>query len=268
MRRIERLAPLFLVGAALGIINQLVARDPHLQGWSWLIAAVLNGVGLPSIAEGAFGGYMPINGPFWSLFFELWVANLVYALTVRRARNALLALVLPICAAGLVVHEHHFGLGAMAGGWSYQSFGVGFLRVGFSFAAGVALWRLRAAGRLPVVRLRSAVWIILVLLMFCAPVTPGLFGKGVEILFVLVGFPLVVALASSGVETFPAAERWLGAMSYAAYTLHWPLQFNFSSPRPSLRSFSMSSRARASSYWPRSRWRRPRRPSISACATG
>ena len=81
----------------------------------------------------------PLNGPAWSLFFE-YIANIVYALILRRVSKVVLA-ILVVVAAGFTIH---YALtnpnGDIIGGWSIDDstqLKIGFIRLAFPFLAGL-----------------------------------------------------------------------------------------------------------------------------------
>ncbi len=136
--RFVRLYPMIFMGAVIGSIFTPIRSEASAS------SIVLAFLCLPTFsAEAVF----PINGPFWSLFFELF-ANAVFAVAIvhaagRRTLTATIFLSLvAFCAAA-------FYFGKFNVGYSPKNFLAGFPRVGFSFALGVALYHVSRAVSIP-----------------------------------------------------------------------------------------------------------------------
>jgi peptidoglycan/LPS O-acetylase OafA/YrhL len=153
----------------------------------------------------------PLDVPAWSLFFEL-LANVAYAMTIRFWTRSRLLLVMLAFAALLFLEGD-----ALDGGWNWPTFHIGLARVLYSYTVGVFLYSLHEQGwRMPAVHWSIVLGLLPVLLL--APWQIG------DLPIVLVGFPLLVALAS-GCEPTGRVDRafsLLGLASYALYTLHEP----------------------------------------------
>ena len=136
--RFKRLAPLYSLGIALALVSLLVIPG-HLSGRA-LAALGINALGLPSPIQVRGTDYLfPDNIPLWSIFFEFWIANLALAVFWSKLQGLSLYILIGACAVGLCLSERLFytvDVGAIR-----PSFAGGFLRVGFSFFAGVALSR-------------------------------------------------------------------------------------------------------------------------------
>jgi peptidoglycan/LPS O-acetylase OafA/YrhL len=83
----------------------------------------------------------PFNPPAWSLFFEL-AGNIAYASFLRFLTWRVLTAIMVVSALGLAAlllfgpeHDLHVG-------WTTENLSGGFCRVGYSFSAGVLLYRL------------------------------------------------------------------------------------------------------------------------------
>ena len=133
--RVVRLYPLYILGTAFGLLSLL----PHPPDWAFsefpinLVAAVLF---LPSPGSIIF---FPFNHPLWSLFHEL-VANLAFAALSRRLSGALLCGIVTISAVLLIEEARWWGTLDSSNGW--ENWGGGFIRVSFSFFAGILLYRI------------------------------------------------------------------------------------------------------------------------------
>jgi peptidoglycan/LPS O-acetylase OafA/YrhL len=199
--RLQRLAPLWILGVVLGLALMLILPgDAH----HLLLLGALSLLLIPQSLT--FLGAFALNTSLWSLHVEL-VVNTLYAALVR----ALIAV------AGLQ--------GALSDGASQLDLPGGYLRALFAFPMGVVLWRRR--DRLPAWRAGPVLVIVgaaLLLTGIGAP-THGWIGVAYDLAFVALGVPMLVILA---VRSEPAPRLrplfgFLGAISYALYALHEPI---------------------------------------------
>ncbi len=170
----------------------------------------------------------PLNGPAWSLFFE-YVANILYALGLRRLSNRALGL-LVLLAAGFLVQLAVFGPhGDLIGGWSVNAkqLHIGFARLLFPFLAGILLMRL---GKRIQIRGAFAVCSLLLVVALSLPRFGGtehLWMNGLyEAVCVIFLFPIIVAMgAGERMVEGPSIRiaRFFGDISYPLYITHYPL---------------------------------------------
>lgn len=217
--RVARLYPIYLVGLVLGLVSVAFANTHALTSARALLSFFFGLFALPSPPLERLGVLFPLNGPFWSLFFEFWVANLIFALFWRQLRGRLLALVV-LMSAGILAGLGLY-LGTLDFGWTWHQLPGGFARVCFSFFAGVALSRFHA----------RQIWQPAVpswacLLVFAAVMLLPVqgFTKGpYEVAIVLLIFPALIYFGAGAVERRPQIGKILGDASYAIYTVHRPL---------------------------------------------
>jgi peptidoglycan/LPS O-acetylase OafA/YrhL len=235
-RRLIRLQPMVIAGSVVGAalwglqhysVFPVLARVP-----AWEVGLVMaigfTMIPLPPMFDirGWQESY-PLNGPQWSLFYE-YVANLLYAIGLRRLSNRMLALVLVPAALALVWLGVGGGQGDMTGGWSLDASGVriGLTRVAYPFFAGVLLMRLGL--RIKVAN-GFAVASLLLLVALAAPRFggPQLWINGLyEAACIIVLFPLIVAIGAGELEATGASvriARFFGDLSYPLYITHYPL---------------------------------------------
>ena len=222
--RFKRLFPLYLAGTALAVIEALPRflhgdPEPHAQMLARIgtIAAAL--LMLPGRVPGSDLVY-PLNYPAWSLGFEL-IANFAYAAAtaVRRMGRWVLAAVIGASLAGLIWKLATTGTFELGPEW-HDGWG-GFLRVGFSFFAGVLIWRVRRV-RPPFASNWAALACLAALGLILALAPARGFGP---LAIVAIVFPALLFMGAGVQPTgrFATLAKLAGEMSYALYAIHAPL---------------------------------------------
>ncbi|NII05504.1 acyltransferase family protein [Luteibacter anthropi] len=236
-RRLIRLQPMVIAGSIVGAIffyPQASDLYPLIAGtplWQLLLVMVVGCTLIPLTPGLDIRGWSemhPLNGPAWSLFFE-YVANILYALVLRRLSRTFLA-ILTLLAAALLVQVAVFGeSGTVIGGWSLDAtqLHIGFARLLFPFLAGMLLMRTGWHVRLPAAFGLSSMLLVIALAM------PRLGGSehpwvngAYEALCIMLVFPLVIAIGAGTREPGKASLRiasTLGRLSYPIYITHYPL---------------------------------------------
>lgn len=170
----------------------------------------------------------PLNGPGWSLFFE-YIANILYALFVRKFSNTALSMLVFIAGAALIHLAVTSPAGDVIGGWSLspEQLQIGFTRLIFPFFAGLLLFRI---GKLTTIK-NAFFWASLLIIIALA--TPRIGGSehvwmnGLYDSFtIIIIFPLVVFIGASGEVKGKFASRistFLGDISYPIYITHYPI---------------------------------------------
>ena len=224
-RRLIRLYPLILFGAALGLAVKLGTGSPSGPATTDAIAAALL---LPvGLADGRIP--YPTNYPIWSLFFEI-LMSAAYGLLARWL--SLRTIILLASGAGAVL----IALTLLAGqvtGFGFKGtfhFLAGFVRVTYPFLLGVAVYRLglhRGRGA-PAGLLVAAV----VAILFAPLGEAGWF----EAAAVAVLLPALVILgARVPASSFDRLWSKLGDLSYPLYLVHLPILLwvaHFAFPNP------------------------------------
>lgn len=225
--RLVRLMPLIVLGGVVSAAYALLrasmfARGAHVDqsGASGLVVGLALALGVLNLpyfgAPAAVGGpeLFPLNGPQFSLFFEIF-ANLAWwaGRGLPQVPTALATIL--VCAPAVAI----LGIG----GDTAQNFLAGFPRVLMCFASGVLVFHLdrRLGERKPYAPL---FWLLLALTagIFYLPVEASL---GLRLAWTLGLVPLLV-LSGARVRLSPAHSRLAlkaGALSYPVYALHYPL---------------------------------------------
>ncbi|HEX4180958.1 MAG TPA: acyltransferase [Caulobacteraceae bacterium] len=223
LTRLIRLYPLYLLGLAIGLAPAIIASVTDPEGW-WSLPrvaeAAATGLFMIPLFPGLAANGSSLDGPTWTLLWEL-VANLAYALAIRFMNLWALIATIVVCGAGVVFAE-----------WRYGTLDVGFnptdqwaalARVGFSFFAGVLLFRVAGEGER---RSEWIAWALMALLAVALGFQPAAWAAGgYQLALVLVGFPALVLVAGR-FEPSAISGRvfsFIGLMSYAVYLLHQPL---------------------------------------------
>ena len=197
--RVARLYPIYLVGLVLGLVSVAFTNTHALSPARALLSFFFGLLALPSPPMEPLGVLFPLNGPFWSLFFEFWVANLIFALFWRQLRGWLLALIILGSAGVLGALGLYFG--SLDFGWTWHQLPRGFARVCFSFFAGVALSRFHAR-QTHHPAIPSWVCLLVFTVVMLLPLRG--FTKGpYEVAVVLLVFPALIYFGAGAVERRP-----------------------------------------------------------------
>ena len=243
-RRLIRLHPMLIAGAIIGAITFLIQGGVTWSGEAVSLTQVLLCLGLtflfiPSVPGGSYevrgnGEMFPLNGPFWSLFFE-YIGNLLYAIFLRRMSTKVLACLVAILGITFFWFAtfNISGYGSIGVGWTLDTlnFFGGLLRMLFPFTLGMLLSRTFRPR--PV---RGAFWLcsILLVALFAVPyieaMQPLCMNGVFEMICIMLIFPAIVLLAASCASVSTGTHRiatFLGDLSYPLYTVHYPLMYLF-----------------------------------------
>lgn len=223
--RLIRLYPLIPIGMVLGFVAYLarnfLSPDKHIGAATMLTALAFSLVLLPfgRVPGPTESNDFPYDQTIWSLMFEV-IANIVYAIAAPWLRNPVLAVVLLLTGAGMIAACWDWGM--IDHGAEKDHFGAGLLRVGFSFSAGVAIFRLFDQRNL--VLPQVPFWLIAVLLFLTFVPGPAAVPALYDAACVILLFPALVAFCRRA-ATGPrgkAIALWSGRLSYPLYVLHPP----------------------------------------------
>jgi peptidoglycan/LPS O-acetylase OafA/YrhL len=220
-RRLIRLHPLIVLGAALGAMvtlgDQLLAQALALKAvaTNFMLALSLLPFGASPDNDYAF----PVLGPLWSLHFELLI-NAVYVLLFRLWSKAILGIVVALALLGLCLQAPMFG--GVDGGGQHGEYVAGILRVSFGFFAGVLLRRCCIFGAA-----RKSDRSIAYLLGAAALLAPSAgWGATFDLVAVACVFPTAVYFGARSADSHGAGAvfAYLGRISYALYLTHYPIK--------------------------------------------
>ena len=240
-RRIIRLHPMIMIGMALGAVL-FYFQDSQGLGWGgihevsvWkMLLVMVIGFTLIPVGKGldirGWSEMHPLNGPAWSLFYE-YIANIVYALFLRRLTKVFLAVLVLIAACITIHYALTNPYGNIIGGWAIDphQLRIGFTRLAFPFLAGMLLAKTAWLRCTPKAFLSAS----LLLLIFMS--VPHIGGdeyrwiNGVyECFGLMVVFPLVIWLGAGGKVRGKKATKlckFLGDISYPIYITHFPIVY-------------------------------------------
>lgn len=222
--RLIRLYPLYLAGAGLGAALALthVATGWHdYTTFSQVAGAVAFAIFMipcpPPLTW--WGSPYALNGPSWSLFFELF-SNVIFGFFGARLTPKICLGLAAIGGVLLVPSALHFG--RLDGGYAWENFLVGFPRVTFGFFVGAWIYQSRVFERAPVL----PAWVAFAALLgvFMVPAT-GLYRALFDLIAVLLLFPALVTVSagSQAQGTLMRLSATIGLLSYGVYILHVPL---------------------------------------------
>ena len=211
--RLVRLYPLIFLGLLLGAGWSLVAGDGAFNAVS-----AVNFLILPVLVGAAT---FPFDTPVWSLFFEIF-ANAAHVTLLRRLGKAALALVALASGALLIAAMIHFATPSL--GWEPRTFVVGFARVGFSYVAGILLYRFVRGREVGEWRVPLIVPIALLVAVLHGPLPPlWVVERGAVIIFLVFPAIVVVAIHQRPTGRWAATMAWLGQLSFPLYAIHLPI---------------------------------------------
>jgi len=240
-RRLIRLQPMVIIGMLIGALffyfhdSVLWPGISEVPIWKLLLVMVIGFTMLPvpiSLDIRGWHEMYPINGPGWSLFFE-YIANILYALFIRKFSNKTLAVFVFLAGCLLVHMAVVVNHGDVVGGWSLElpQLHIGFARMLYPFFAGLLLCRVTKPFQFKNAFLWCSIMIFIILAMPRIGGTAQLWMNGIyESIAIIFIFPLIVFLGASGeIENRFASRlcKFFGDISYPIYITHYPLIYGY-----------------------------------------
>ena len=244
-RRLIRLHPMIIAGSITAVLLFYFSdctEFPLVNTMSWwqLLGMMLLGMLMfpvsPAMDVRGWQEFYPLNGPQWSLLWE-YLANILYALVIRRFSKTMLAIFVGISAlltlnlalnidVGGILQPRDWGKYTVVGGWSMTADQelIGIIRLLYPFFCGLLISRM---GWLT--KVRNGFWwtSLIVAVALCIPHLDGheqALSNGIyQAVCILFVFPLVVSMGAGSKVTGRSARlcRWLGQISYPVYITHY-----------------------------------------------
>ena len=172
----------------------------------------------------------PLNGPAWSLFFE-YIANIIYALVLRRVSKIVLTILVILAAGVTIQYTLTNPSGNIIGGWSIDDLTqlrIGFTRLAFPFLAGLLLARI---GKLRYTKNAFLYASLLLVVFLSIPHLGGdnnIWNRLFECFCLIILFPFIIWLGAGGKVHGKKASKvckFLGDISYPIYITHFPIVY-------------------------------------------
>jgi len=242
-RRLVRLQPMVVMGMVVGAIFFYwqgstaagMGKVDETPVWQMLLIMLIGFTLIPvppSMDIRGWNEMHPLNGPGWSLFFE-YIANILYALFVRKFSKLALSILVALSAAVLIHYAVTSKTGDVIGGWSttQEQLRIGFTRVMFPFFAGVLLFRTTKITKIKNAFLWCSLLIIAVLAFPRVGGAEHLWANGLyDSLSIIIIFPIIVYMGASGEITSAIGKKvckFLGDISYPIYITHYALIYTY-----------------------------------------
>ncbi|MBB3698007.1 acyltransferase family protein [Flammeovirga yaeyamensis] len=219
INRLIRLHPLVVVGSIIGLIAYLIdpfVTDVWSVGWDKMSISFLGSIFLipTPILPYRMDALFPFNSPAWSLFFE-YIISIVYGVVLWRMNKKWLVASLSVAGAFMIYQAHADGW--INSGWDFPTFTGGFIRVTYSFIAGLVVYKFNL-----IWKNKLGLFLPLLLLLGCF-FYPHVNNDWItESIIVMIIFPLILSIGA-GAQTNSTLEsgcKFLGDLSYPLYMTH------------------------------------------------
>lgn len=247
-RRLTRLQPMAIMGVIIGVCFFYYTGGPTFNAvdstpWHMLLLEALLLIFMIPLPKSmdirGWGELTSINGPIWTLIYE-YVANILYALFLRRTGKLVLGIIVAFCAlmsADLCLQLNLWG--NLVDPDYYCTINGGFIcdpehvyramvRLMYPFTMGLLLSRI---GRF--IRVKGGFWTasLLVLAMVSTPMLTSispLYESIYELCAILLLFPLILSIGAGSKLEGARATRlclFVGQLSFPLYITHYPILY-------------------------------------------
>ena len=250
-RRLIRLHPMVIFGTLIGTALFYFgdcSSFPFINDTPWYMVLLVmlwafTMIPIPTMMDiRGWAETNPLNGPVWSLQWE-YLANILYALFIRRLSKVALAACIVVFAAMTLVlclnidvtgwlGYRQYASYTVIGGWSLtpDQLQIGLTRLLYPFFCGLLISRTNK-----LIKLKGGFWwcSLMIVVLLCMPwmgidaTGDGRWTNGLyEAVCILILFPLIVMIgAGSSVKggKSVAINKFLGDISYPIYITHFPL---------------------------------------------
>ncbi|MCB0641772.1 MAG: acyltransferase [Phaeodactylibacter sp.] len=240
-RRLIRLHPMIIFGMTVGAICFYFGESDYFPkiadtGVLNLLVILLIGYTLlpipPSADIRGWSEMHPLNGPSWTLFFE-YIANILYALVLRKLPKIALAVLTFLAALALLHLAVTSPKGDIIGGWALdaEQLRIGFTRLLYPFLAGMLLRRMVPVAAGKNTFLICSLLLVAVLSFPRVGSTEHLWANGLyDALVLILVFPLIIYWGAKGTVKHEVVDKictFLGDISYPIYIIHFPFIYVF-----------------------------------------
>ena len=216
--RLARILPIAYMALALGV-GAVLFTTPHPDRIKILAQGVAALVMAPFPSLTGRGAIAPLDFPFWTLIWEVWI-NLLLIFGWRWVRGPVLAALITVTGGIVLATAWHHG--SLDIGYQFQTVVGGAARAGFAFCIGIVV--ARVAGRVSLVpRVPAGGVITALMIVLAVPVPAGLawvYEMGTVVL-VLPGLIWLGATATLPKRRVGAATL-AGDLYYGVYAFHAP----------------------------------------------
>lgn len=231
--RLIRLYPIYAMGSLLGLLSSIlilrfVLHSTVLWSGSFQLFILAFFIWPTRLSPLNSTDNFPLNGPAWSLFYEI-LANLAYALLIklRMARTTVL-LCIVACSLALLTNTVASGH-ALDVGPRQSELGLGFARVSFSFFLGVLIFRFyrsrpKNAEVTWIQRLLPVIITLMLIGILSSPLS-WMRTESFRLLALSLCFPAMVYYGAMArlPHSIMRLSTALGELSYPLYLLHSPI---------------------------------------------
>ena len=244
-RRLIRLHPMIVAGTLTAVLffywsdwsgMPLVLQMPWWRVLGMMLLGMLMIPVSPAMDVRGWQEFYPLNGPQWSLMWE-YLANILYALVIRRFSKKVLALFVGLSAlltlnlalnidVGGILQPRDWAKYTVMGGWCMTADQelIGLTRLLYPFFCGLLISRM---GWLT--KVRNGFWwtSLMIAVALCIPHLDGhenALSDGIyQAVCILLVFPLIVSMGAGSTVKGRSASlcRWLGEISYPVYITHF-----------------------------------------------